>query len=125
MIIGIGIDIIEVERIKNSLQKYKERFLKRVFTLHEKQYCESKAKQHQHYAVRFAGKEAMLKAVGSGLRDGISWQDIEFVNDKRGKPQSKCHGKLLQLIEKMKVKNILVSFSHSEKYAVAVIVLEG
>ena len=125
MIKGIGIDLVEIKRIKQSLQRYNYRFIKRVYTAPEIEYCESKVNKYQHYAVRFAGKEALFKAMGSGLRNGISWQDIEFINDELGKPQPNCGGKLAQLIDQLGVNRIFVSFSHTADFAVAIVVLEA
>jgi holo-[acyl-carrier protein] synthase len=125
MIKGIGIDIIEIKRIQEILAKdLNQRFINRVFNPSEKQYCEPKAKKAQHYAVRFAGKEALLKALGSGLRQGISWHDIEFSNDQAGKPIAECSGQAKLKLVQLNVIKIHVSFSHSEEYATAVVILE-
>ncbi len=109
-IIGTGIDIIETKRIKKVIAGNKA-FLKRVFTAREIAYCESKANKYQHYAVRFAAKEAILKALGS---KGIALIDISIKNLDSGKPEAVLSGQLHKL-----EKNIVVSLSHCNEYAVA------
>lgn len=109
-IIGTGIDIIEVKRIKNVIETNKG-FLKRVFSGKEIAYCEGKANKYQHYAVRFAAKEAILKAIGS---KGIALKDIGIRNLDNGKPEPVVKGRLKGI-----EKNIVVSLSHCKEYAVA------
>jgi holo-[acyl-carrier protein] synthase len=109
-IVGTGIDIIEIKRIKKVIAGNKA-FLKRVFTVREIAYCEEKANKYQHYAVRFAAKEAILKALGS---KGIALIDISIRNLGNGKPEAVLNGKLKKL-----EKNIEVSLSHCNEYAVA------
>lgn len=119
MIFGIGIDIIEVSRLdKANIQK-------KVFTTNEIEYCEQKRFKAQYYAVRFAAKEAFLKALGTGLRDGIIWKDIEVVNDELGKPSIVLHQKAKELFEKLHISNIHVSLSHIKDLAIAVVILEN
>lgn len=117
MKITCGTDIIEIERIKESIETMEERFLERVYTEKEIAYCESKKKQkYQHYAARFAAKEATFKAVSSHLNDkySVSWTDFEVVNDEQGRP------KLNILTDKIKnIENIDISISHCKQYAVA------
>ena len=124
MIKGIGIDIIEIERVKAAVVKYGQRFLQRVFTENELRYCRRrKALRFPELAVRFAAKEAYSKAIGTGMvgfarsNDGIMWKDIEVVNDKRGKPLIAFKGKLL--------KKTQLSLSHSRDYAVASVYVEN
>jgi holo-[acyl-carrier protein] synthase len=109
-ILGTGIDIIEVKRIQQTLRSNK-RFSERVFTAKEIAYCEGKVNKYQHYAVRFAAKEAILKALGS---KGIALKDISIRNLDTGKPEPVLTGKLKKL-----EKNIIVSLSHCQEYAVA------
>lgn len=123
MQIKTGIDIIEVERIKNSIEQTGENFLHRVYTQHEIEYCESKnANKYQHYAARFAVKEAVFKAVASLLADkySISWKNVETINDENGKPTIKFVS-LTREVEKelSKIISIDVSISHIKEYAVA------
>lgn len=117
MKINCGTDIIEIERIKDSIENMGERFLERVYTKNEIEYCESKKNQkYQHYAARFAAKEAAFKAISDELNDkySICWKDLEVVNDKSGKP-------VLNIIG-MDLKNIVstdLSISHCKEYAIA------
>jgi holo-[acyl-carrier protein] synthase len=115
MVIGIGIDIIDVERIKKLAEK-NPRFLERIFTLKEIDYCSKKKNKYQHLAARFAAKEAFFKAVGKR----ISWQDVELSNLPSGEPQLDIKFKERFFIEKA-----LVSISHLKDYAVATVILEG
>ncbi len=124
MISGIGVDIVDIHRLEASMNRYGERFANRVFTSAERTYCTHKANSAQHFAARFAGKEAFLKAAGVGLRDGISWQDMEFMNDELGKPNATYCGRLADYMEQQQVTQVHVSFSHTADNAVAVIVLE-
>ena len=112
-----GIDIIEIDRIKESIEKTGENFLNKVFTKKEIEYCESKKKQkYQHYAARFAAKEAAFKALSWKLEDkySVSWKDFELTNDEQGRPKLNIIGINLEDIE-----NIDVSISHCKNYAVA------
>ena len=121
MKIKCGTDIIEIERIKESIESLGEKFLNRVFTQKEIQYCESKkAQKYQHYAARFAAKEAIFKAISESLVDkyALNWTDYEIVNDESGKPIVKITGFDLQSIE-----NIDLSMSHCKQYAVATAVV--
>lgn len=116
--ITCGTDIIEIERIKQSIEKLENSFLNRIYTDREIQYCESKKKQkYQHYAARFAAKEAVFKAISKGLEDKykINWKDIEIVNNSQGRPAVFMNG--------IEQKNIDISISHCKKYAVATVVM--
>ncbi len=124
MIFGIGTDIIELERIGEMVARGRE-YLETVFTESEIAYCESKAHKAQHYAVRYAAKEAALKALGTGWRDGLSFADIEVIDDERGQPQVRLHGKVKQLFDRHQIKQTSISLSHSRQNAVAVIILEA
>ena len=121
MDVKIGTDIIEVDRIKDSIEKLGDKFLNRVFTANEIAYCESKkATKYEHYAARFAGKEAIFKAISSGLHNkyDIGWKDIEVVNDENGRP----HAKLLH-IEIPEIEEMDISISHCKEYATANVVV--
>ena len=124
MIIGIGIDIVEVSRLQRSVEKHGDRFLHRIFTQEELHYCQSKANCYQHFAVRFAAKEALLKAIGTGLRGGIRWREIEIVNDKLGKPLMSCKGQCDKVLKTLKANCPMVSLSHTKNYGIAFVVLE-
>lgn len=117
MRIKCGVDIIEISRVKESIESLGERFINRVFTEKEIEYCESKkAQKYQHYAARFAAKEAVFKALSWKLEDkyAICWKDIEVVDDKQGRPSLNIIGMNLDDIE-----NIDISLSHCKEYAVA------
>ena len=127
MIFGIGIDLIEIDRIKAELEKHEDKFCKMVFTVKEIEYCRRNKNlniQAQCFAGRFAAKEAFFKAIGTGLRDGLGWKDVEVMKDKLGKPIIALKNKSLRLIKDEKISNIQLSISHSKHYATAVVVLE-
>lgn len=118
MSISCGTDIIEIERIRHSIEKLGEKFLNKVYTNNEIQYCENKRKQrYQHYAARFAAKEAIFKAISKRLKDKyeIDWKDIEVLNDEQSRPYVKIK-------EEIKT-NIDISISHCKEYAVATVVM--
>ncbi len=115
MVKGIGIDIIEVERIKKLAEK-NPNFLERIFTSHEVSYCLKKRNKYQHLAARFAAKEAFFKAIGKK----ISWKEVELFNLPSGKPQLEIKSK-----ERFSFIEVHVSISHLKEYAVAMVVLEG
>jgi len=123
MIFGIGTDIIEVERIKKQISKG-NCFKERIFTLKEIQYCESKKTKAQNYAARFAVKEAFFKAIGTGWRGGLAFNEIEVVNNELGKPEIVLYGKTKEITEQTKVTNIQVSLSHVKDLASAIVILE-
>lgn len=117
MRVSCGVDIIEIKRIKNDVENLGEKFLKRVFTDKEIEYCESKKGQkYQHYAGRFAAKEAAFKAISKELDDkySVCWQDFEVVNDKNGRPQIN-----LSNMDITKIESIDISISHCNSYAIA------
>ena len=117
MKIKCGTDIIEIERIKESIETLGERFLKKVFTPNEIQYCESKKVQkYQHYAARFAAKEAVYKAISDSLEDKflLTWCDYEILNDEKGKPSVK-----ISKLDLSEIENIDLSISHCKQYAIA------
>jgi holo-[acyl-carrier protein] synthase len=124
MIIGIGTDIVEVQRLQQAVERFGHRFIRRVFSENEIKYSEGKVNRFQHLAVRFGAKEALLKAMGTGLRGGILWHEIEVRNDELGKPKIFCHGKCLEKLNELGVKHIHVSLTHTEKYGIANVILE-
>ncbi len=123
MIFGIGTDIIELDRVAQMIARGRP-YLQTIFTEREIEYCESKARKAEHYAVRFAAKEAALKALSCGWRDGLGFSDIEVLDDPQGKPQVFVHGKVKDLFEQNGVVQTSVSLSHSRQNAIAVIILE-
>jgi holo-[acyl-carrier protein] synthase len=120
MVHSLGIDVVEVKRVKGLMEKWGDRFLHRVFTPWEISYCRSKGSPEQSFAARFATKEAILKAIGTGLSQGIRWTSMEIVNDKNGSPSVKL-GKRVK--DKIGDKKILISMSHTKEYAVAQAIL--
>jgi holo-[acyl-carrier protein] synthase len=120
MLKGVGIDLAEVGRIKKALDRWGERFLHRVFTSQERDYCQKKAFPEQSFAARFAAKEAVLKAIGTGHSGGIRWTDVEVVNDRKGKPEVRLGRKMTELIGDKKV---LLSITHTKDFAVAQAIL--
>lgn len=122
MIVGIGCDIIEIERIARAIKR--ESFIQRVFTAKEVAYCQSRGQQAAaSFAARFAAKEAVLKALGTGLREG-SLQEIAVANDTLGKPLVQLSGHFAALSRQLGVKNIQISLSHSRDFAVAYVIME-
>ena len=117
MKISCGVDIIEIDRVKESIEQLGDKFLNRVFTDKEIEYCESRKNQkYQHYAARFAAKEAAFKAASGQIDDkyNVSWKDFEVTNDEQGRPSIKLVG-----IDEKSIENIDISISHCKKYAVA------
>ncbi|MBV9242382.1 MAG: holo-ACP synthase [Acidobacteria bacterium] len=124
MIISLGIDIAEVYRIRETLART-PRFGERVFTAAEREYCESKgAAAAQSYAARFAAKEAFLKALKTGWRGKITWQDIEVVNDADGVPSLEIKGEAARLFRELGAARIHLSLSHTTEHAIAEVILE-
>jgi len=123
MIIGIGIDLIEVSRIESALSRWGSKFENRVFSEKEMLYCNSKKDRAQRLACRFAAKEAMLKALGIGWRYGTDWKEIEVVNDELGKPLICLSGRTKELSQQMGVKNIFLSITSTDNYGAAQVVL--
>jgi holo-[acyl-carrier protein] synthase len=119
MIFGTGIDIIEVDRIKNSIRKYSGRFKKKIFTQKEIDYCHSQADPAKHFAARFTVKEAVLKCFGTGMTGGILWKDIEVGKLSSGQPVLNLHGNGKKLFNQLKLKHIHVSITHDKTYAAA------
>jgi len=119
-IIGHGIDIVETARIRKLCDDHGQRFLDRVFTTAEQQYCLSNPKRYyEHLAGRFAAKEAVLKVLGTGWRNGISWTDIEVVKDASGQPRIALSGQCKEIAQRQQISNWHVSISHIETHATA------
>ena len=125
MIIGIGIDIVAIHRIKTADERWGRRFLERIFTEDELRYCFDHKFPHTHLAGRFASKEAAMKAFGTGLSRGITWKDVEVVKGTEGKPEIVLHGKLRELADANLVKRAHISIAHDGGNAIAQVVLEG
>jgi holo-[acyl-carrier protein] synthase len=118
-VIGIGTDIVECLRIAQMIERHGELFLTRVFTPREVEYCSSRKAATQHYAGRWAAKEAILKALGTGWSRGIRWRDIEIRNDMAGKPSVALAGGARELCERLGVGNMLITISHCRSHATA------
>jgi holo-[acyl-carrier protein] synthase len=125
MIVGSGIDVCEVDRIQTAIRSsYGRRFVERVFTQLEVAYAESKANKFERYAARFAAKEAGMKALGTGWRGGLSWRDLEVANLPSGRPTLRLSGKAAEIAERLGVRQISLSLTHTAAQAVAVVILE-
>ena len=124
-ILGIGTDIIEVDRIGQMIDKHDDLFLRRVFTPLEIEYCGGRKSAMQHYAGRWAAKEAALKALGTGWSRGIKWTDMEVANLMGGKPELKIHGVASEIATEMGIGEMQISISHCRSYAVAYVIAIG
>lgn len=124
MIIGVGVDLVEHERVKNVMERHEGRFARKLFTDEERAYCEARAMPHIHYAARFAAKEAFLKAVGLGMSNGMRWRDCGIVNNPLGQPDLAIIGNGLKRCHEMGVTHSFVSLSHSRGHAIAMVILE-
>jgi holo-[acyl-carrier protein] synthase len=124
-IIGIGTDIIECLRIAQMIERHGDLFINRVYTAHEIQYCQSRKQSTQHYAGRWAAKEAILKALGTGWRKGISWRDIEVRNEPGGRPVVALRGGARDVIEQLGITEMLISISHCRSHATAYALAQG
>ena len=126
MIIGTGVDLCEVERIEKALKAaHGPRLMERVFTRLESDYALSKANRYERFAARFAAKEAGMKALGTGWREGVGWLDLEVVNLSSGRPTLVLHCKAAEQAEKLGVTNISLSLTHTASTAMAMVILEG
>jgi len=124
MIVGTGIDIAEVPRIRHSIERFGERFLLRIFTAGEIRYCDAKANRAERYAARFAAKEAAMKALGTGWNYGVRWRDCEVVRMPGGRPTMSFHGKAAEFAARLGVKRAALSLSHTAEQAIAQVILE-
>lgn len=126
MIVGSGVDIAEVDRIRNAAERYGARFLERVFTKGEIAYVERRnAGRYERYAARFAAKEAGMKAIGTGWRRGVRWQDFEVANLPSGKPTLLLHGAAARFAERLGAHNVVLSLTHTASEALAWVILES
>jgi holo-[acyl-carrier protein] synthase len=124
MIVGTGVDLCEVGRIREAIERYDGRFKQRVFTDREIAYSERKANRYERYAARFAAKEAGMKALGTGWRGGIAWRDFEVTNLPTGRPTLAFHGKAGDIARKLGVRNVALSLTHTGDQAMAMVILE-
>jgi holo-[acyl-carrier protein] synthase len=124
MIVGIGTDLAEVERIRQSIANFGDRFLHRIFTEKERAYASSKANAAERYAARFAAKEAGMKAIGTGWSRGVTWKDFEVANDRSGRPTLKLSGVAKEIANRLGVSQVSISLTHTRDMAFAVVILE-
>lgn len=124
MIIGTGVDVVDIARIRGILEKLKDRFVSRVFTSAEQQFCDGHRDAAPHYAVRFAAKEALFKAIGTGWAKGVTWLDVEVLREHQEAPVLILHGEAQRLSQSMGVRKVHISLSHSDQWAVAMVILE-
>jgi len=124
MIVGTGVDLAEVPRIRASIERFGERFVQRVFTPAEIAYVERKANRFERFAARFAAKEAGMKAIGTGWRHGVRWRDFEVANLPSGKPTLRFHGVAAAVADRLGVRNVSLSLTHTAEYGMAHVILE-
>ena len=122
MVRGIGVDIMEIQRVQKSMDGLGDAFIQKIFTPDEIRYCQSKNNAAQHFAARFAAKEAVSKALATGWRGEFAWKDVEVMNDELGQPHVTLFGKLKETLARS---SVFVSLSHSESHVVAMVVIEG
>src|SRR5689334_24625048 len=125
MIVGTGIDIAEVPRIRQSIERFGSRFLERIYTEGEIRYCDSKANRVERYAARFAAKEAGMKALGTGWNHGVRWRDIEVSRKPGQRPTIVFHGKAAEFAAKLNATRVALSISHTKEQAIAHVILES
>ena len=125
MIIGTGIDIVDIERIEGLISRWGEAFLGRIFAEREILRCKERKRSSECFAGRFAAKEAFLKAIGWGLRNGIRWTDIEIENNSMGRPSLSFHGRAEAACRTLRIRKTHLTLSHDGPYAVAHVILEA
>jgi holo-[acyl-carrier protein] synthase len=125
VIVGLGLDIAEIDRIEAAIVRHGAPFIERLFTPREAAYCESHRNRFERYAGRFAAKEAAMKALGTGWRRGVRWHDIEVVREASGKPTLQLEGVAGELAVRMGVKNIALTITHSGNLALAQVIFEN
>jgi holo-[acyl-carrier protein] synthase len=125
MIVGTGIDLVETARIAENIERYGDRFVRRLYTPGEIAYCQKFKNRAERFAARFAAKEAAFKALGTGWREGVRWLDVEVINQTSGKPELLLHGRASELAQSLGVTVKTVSISHADHYAVAQVLFES
>jgi len=125
VILGTGVDLAEVERIHQAIDRFGDRFIRRIYTDREIAYVERKANRFERYAARFAAKEAGMKALGTGWRRGIQWKDFEVVNLPSGRPTLLLHGEAEAIAKRAGVNSVQLSLTHTSKDALAHVIFEG
>jgi len=124
MILGTGVDLAEVHRIRAAVERFGERFVGRIYTAAEIAYVERKANRYERYAARFAAKEAGMKAIGTGWKRGVTWQDFEVANLPSGKPTLRFHGVAAQIADRLGVRHVSLSLTHTSELGMAHVILE-
>ena len=124
MIVGCGVDMIEIPRIAEALARYGDRFCQRVYRPAEIQYCRGKRNSAESFAARFAAKEAAAKALGTGIHSGVGWRDIEVLRAPSGKPSLALHGRAAEIARRLGARNTVLSLTHSREHALAYVLLE-
>ena len=125
MIVGMGIDIAEVDRVKAAIERHGEKFLKRVYTEREREYCERFKNKYERYAGRFAAKEATMKALGTGWSRGVRWVDVEVVRQSGGRPTISLKGEAAKVASALGVERVALSITHTSAQAFAQVIFEG
>ena len=125
MLIGTGVDLVEIERIAHSIERYGERFLRRIYTEREIAYCTRKRSSAESFAARFAAKEAGAKALGTGISWGVTWQEFQVERQPEGRPTLALHGRAQRLAADLGVKTISLSLTHTGSLAMATVMMEG
>jgi holo-[acyl-carrier protein] synthase len=124
MIVGSGIDLVEISRIQHALDRFGSRFLDRIFTLEEQAYCLRKRNAAESLAARFAAKEAGAKALGTGISRGVSWLEIEVIREPGGRPALRFHGRAAEVARRLRAHHSALSITHTAALAMASVVLE-
>jgi holo-[acyl-carrier protein] synthase len=125
VIVGTGVDLAEVARVRSAAERYGARFLERIFTPLEIAYVERKANKWERYAARFAAKEAGMKAIGTGWRHGVRWRDFEVVNQRSGRPTLRFHGVAAEVAARLGVQHVALSLTHTAELGMAFVTLES
>jgi holo-[acyl-carrier protein] synthase len=125
VILGTGIDLAEVHRIRASIERHGNRFVQRIYTPGEIAYVERKANRYERYAARFAAKEAGMKAIGTGWRRGVGWHDFEVVNMPGGRPTLRLHGVAADVARQLGTARVHLSLTHTAEHGIAFVILES
>ncbi len=125
LIVGMGVDLAEVDRVRAAIERRGDKFLQRIYTAKERAYCERFRNKYERYAGRFAAKEAAMKALGTGWRGGVRWVDLEVVRERGGRPTLALHGQAQKIGEQLGVKHIAMSITHTSAQAFAQVIFES